>query len=164
KPEPELRLAVTDHLLRTFQEGGRTTLLVDEAHLLSPDLLDELRLLGNLESRGGKALQVVLLGLPALAATLARPELGARRQRVAGPAAAGRGGGLRAAPPPRRRRRARGAAARRGAGVAGPRRRRRPPPAQPGRPPGARARLGDEGGGRRRRGGPRGARPARPGR
>jgi type II secretory pathway predicted ATPase ExeA len=81
--EQEARLALTDHLLQTFAAGRRTVLLVDEAHHLSADLLEELRLLGNLEGRSGKALQVVLLGLPALLETLRLPELAAFRQRLA---------------------------------------------------------------------------------
>ncbi|HZY83277.1 MAG TPA: AAA family ATPase [Gemmataceae bacterium] len=81
--EQEARLALTEHLLKAFAGGRRTVLLVDEAHHLSSDLLEELRLLGNLEGRSGKAIQVVLLGLPALAETLRLPELAAFRQRLA---------------------------------------------------------------------------------
>jgi type II secretory pathway predicted ATPase ExeA len=80
--EQEMRLALTDHLLKHFGAGRRTVLLLDEAQHLGPDLLEELRLLGNLEGRSGKALQVVLLGQPALADTLRRPELAALRQRL----------------------------------------------------------------------------------
>jgi type II secretory pathway predicted ATPase ExeA len=83
RSEQEMRLALTDHLLRTCASGQSTVLLVDEAHHLTPDLLEELRLLGNLEARGHKALQVVLLGQPSLLQTLDRPELAALRQRVA---------------------------------------------------------------------------------
>jgi type II secretory pathway predicted ATPase ExeA len=83
RDEQEARLALTDHLLKAFAAGRRTVLLVDEAHHLSADLLEELRLLGNLEGRCGKALQVVLLGLPVLAETLRLPELAALRQRLA---------------------------------------------------------------------------------
>jgi general secretion pathway protein A len=80
--EQEMRLALTDHLLKNFGAGRRTVLLLDEAQHLGPDLLEELRLLGNLEARSGKALQVVLLGQPALVDTLRRPELAALRQRL----------------------------------------------------------------------------------
>jgi type II secretory pathway predicted ATPase ExeA len=80
--EQEMRLALMDYLLRGYEEGP-TVLLVDEAHLLSPDLLEELRLLGNLEARGGKALQVLLVGQPGLLDTLDRPELASLRQRIA---------------------------------------------------------------------------------
>jgi len=81
--EQELRLNVTDHLLKSYAGGQQTVLLVDEAHHLSADLLEELRLLGNLEGRSGKALQVILLGLPLLQDRLSRPELSALRQRLA---------------------------------------------------------------------------------
>jgi general secretion pathway protein A len=80
--EQELRLALTDHLLRSYQAGHGTILILDEAQHLTPDLLEELRLLGNLEARSGKALQVVLVGQPSLLETLRRPELIALRQRL----------------------------------------------------------------------------------
>jgi type II secretory pathway predicted ATPase ExeA len=83
RAEQELRLALTDHLLKTYAAGRRTVLLIDEAQHLDPDLLEELRLLGNLEARDGKAVQVVLVGQPALRDTLARSELMALRQRLA---------------------------------------------------------------------------------
>jgi type II secretory pathway predicted ATPase ExeA len=81
--EQEMRLALTDHLLRSYTEGRGTILIFDEAHHLSPDLLEELRLLGNLEARAGKAVQVVLVGQPGLLETLRRPELTALAQRLA---------------------------------------------------------------------------------
>jgi type II secretory pathway predicted ATPase ExeA len=82
KSEQELRLAVIDRLLGSFGEHKSTLLIVDEAHHLPAYLLEELRLLGNLESREGKAVQVVLIGLPGLQDTLGRPDLAALRQRV----------------------------------------------------------------------------------
>ncbi len=81
--EQEMRLALTDHLLRGYEEGFGTILILDEAQHLTADLLEELRLLGNLEARSGKALQVVLVGQPALLETLRRPELTALGQRLA---------------------------------------------------------------------------------
>jgi type II secretory pathway predicted ATPase ExeA len=83
RSEQDMRLALTDHLLRSYQEGRSTVLIVDEAQHLTPDLLEELRLLGNLEARAGKALQVVLVGQPALLETLRHPELAGLAQRVA---------------------------------------------------------------------------------
>lgn len=83
KGEQELRLALTEFLLTNYAAGNRTVLVLDEAQRLSVDLLEELRLLGNLEGREGKALQVVLLALPELAETLPRPELAAFNQRLA---------------------------------------------------------------------------------
>ena len=81
--EQELRLTLTDYLLNRYGAGKRTVLLVDEAQHLSPDLLEELRLLGNLEGGSGKAVQVVLAGQPPLVDLLQRPELAGFRQRVA---------------------------------------------------------------------------------
>jgi general secretion pathway protein A len=83
RSEQELRLALTDYLLRGFEAGRGTLLVLDEAQHLTPDLLEELRLLGNLEARSGKALQVILVGQPALLETLRHPELTALWQRVA---------------------------------------------------------------------------------
>jgi type II secretory pathway predicted ATPase ExeA len=83
KGEQELRLMLTNHLLQAFTTGRPTILLVDEAQHLSADLLEELRLLGNLEGRSGKALQIVFLGQPAFLEGLKRPELTAFRQRLA---------------------------------------------------------------------------------
>jgi type II secretory pathway predicted ATPase ExeA len=81
--EQEMRLALTDHLLRGYTEGRGTVLVLDEAQHLTPDLLEELRLLGNLEARSAKAVQVVLVGQPSLLDTLRRPELAALAQRLA---------------------------------------------------------------------------------
>ncbi|HEX5270834.1 MAG TPA: AAA family ATPase [Gemmataceae bacterium] len=81
--EQELRLTLTDHLLRNYAAGKRAVVVVDEAHHLSPDLLEELRLLGNLEAGRGQAVQVVLAGQPALLVTLGRPDLASLSQRLA---------------------------------------------------------------------------------
>jgi general secretion pathway protein A len=81
--EQELRLTLTDALLRTFGEGRRTVLLVDEGHHLQGELLEELRLLANLEARRARAVQVVLLGQSGLLDTLARPGLESLAQRLA---------------------------------------------------------------------------------
>jgi type II secretory pathway predicted ATPase ExeA len=81
--EQELRLGLMDQLLKTYETGRRTVLVVDEAQHLSADLLEELRLLGNLEAKDGRALQVVLVALPGLLETLGRPETAGFRQRLA---------------------------------------------------------------------------------
>jgi type II secretory pathway predicted ATPase ExeA len=80
--EQELRLGLTEFLLTGCRAGRRTVLVVDEAQHLVPDVLEELRLLGNLEAGESKAIQVVLAGQPALLETLRRPELAALAQRV----------------------------------------------------------------------------------
>jgi type II secretory pathway predicted ATPase ExeA len=81
--EQPMRLALTDFLLDNFKAGKRGLLIVDEAHHLGPDLLEELRLLGNLESGQGKALQVILIAQPVIQHSLSQPELTALRQRIA---------------------------------------------------------------------------------
>jgi type II secretory pathway predicted ATPase ExeA len=80
--EQVLRLRLTDYLLTNCGKNLRTVLIVDEAQHLSVDLIEELRLLGNLEASGKKAVQTVLLGQLALLEKLARPELTSMRQRL----------------------------------------------------------------------------------
>jgi type II secretory pathway predicted ATPase ExeA len=82
RSEQELRLALTDHILQAYRQGRPTLLIVDEAQHLAPPLLEELRLLSNLETRQGKAIQVLLVGQPDLLDTLRQPELAGLCQRV----------------------------------------------------------------------------------
>jgi type II secretory pathway predicted ATPase ExeA len=80
--EQELRLALTESCLEFFQKAGPTIVVADEAHLLSEENLEELRLLSNLEGKEGKAIQVVLIGLPSLEQAIAQPALRIFRQRI----------------------------------------------------------------------------------
>jgi type II secretory pathway predicted ATPase ExeA len=64
-------------------------LVCDEAQHLSADLLEELRLLGNLETRQGKAVLVLLASLPEIGQMLKRPELAVLSQRLAARATLG---------------------------------------------------------------------------
>jgi type II secretory pathway predicted ATPase ExeA len=80
--EQVLRLRLTEYLLKNRAAGQRSLVIVDEAQHLSVDLLEELRLLGNLEAAGKKAVQIVLLAQPSLLEKLARPELACLRQRL----------------------------------------------------------------------------------
>ena len=68
-------------LLRAHAEGRNNVLIVDEAQNLSPDLLEQLRLLTNLETHERKLLQIILIGQPELRTMLARPELDTRTAR-----------------------------------------------------------------------------------
>ena len=78
------RLAALHRMLLDMQrKGGTSVLLVDEAHLLSPDLLEEIRLLSNADTYQEKLLQIVLCGQPELLSMLHRPELRALQQRIA---------------------------------------------------------------------------------
>jgi type II secretory pathway predicted ATPase ExeA len=81
--EQELRLAVTEQLLVNLVAGHPTVIVIDEAQHLSADVLEEIRLLGNLETRSAKAAFVVLAALPQLRERLSRPEFAAFAQRVA---------------------------------------------------------------------------------
>lgn len=63
--------------------GRRYLIMIDEAQSLSPDMLEEIRLLANLETDTDKLLQIVLLGQPELETLLAQPELRHLRDRIA---------------------------------------------------------------------------------
>jgi type II secretory pathway predicted ATPase ExeA len=80
--ETELRLSVTEHLLGKLLAGGPTVVVLDEAQHLSADLLEEVRLLGNLETRSAKAALVVLVAQPVLRARLGTADLAAVAQRI----------------------------------------------------------------------------------
>lgn len=73
---------LNDHLLRSHAAGKRNVLIIDEAQNLSPQVLEQLRLLTNLETHERKLLQVVLIGQPELRTVLAQPELEQLAQRV----------------------------------------------------------------------------------
>lgn len=70
------------HLLERRGAGKNLVLLVDEAQNLSPPVLEELRLLSNLETETEKLLQIVLIGQPELSDLLKRPELRQLDQRM----------------------------------------------------------------------------------
>ena len=69
-------------LLDSYQADRRTVVIIDEAQNLSVDVLEQLRLLTNLETNERKLLQIVLLGQPELLTILAKPELRQLSQRV----------------------------------------------------------------------------------
>jgi type II secretory pathway predicted ATPase ExeA len=71
-----------EHLIRRYGEGRRVVILIDEAHAMPEETLEEVRLLSNLESNRHKLLQIVLFGQPELDATLAKPTLRQLRDRV----------------------------------------------------------------------------------
>lgn len=73
---------LNEYLLRTHSVGQNNVLIIDEAQNLSPDVLEQLRLLTNLETSERKLLQIVLIGQPELRGMLARPELEQLAQRV----------------------------------------------------------------------------------
>jgi general secretion pathway protein A len=75
--------ALYQMLLETQRRGGTAVLVIDEAHLLSVELLEEVRLLTNADTHSEKLLQVILSGQPELLPRLRRPELSALKQRIA---------------------------------------------------------------------------------
>jgi len=76
--------ALNHYLLNAHSEGRRTILVVDEAQNLAPDVLEEVRLLTNLETAKQKLLQIVLIGQPELRDLLARNDLRQLAQRITG--------------------------------------------------------------------------------
>jgi type II secretory pathway predicted ATPase ExeA len=79
----EVLLSLNNLLLERAAGGRTTVLIVDEAHNLDWDVLEEIRLLGNLENRRGKLLQIVLAGQQELDEKLERPEYRQLKQRIA---------------------------------------------------------------------------------
>src|ERR1700692_3799404 len=72
------------YLLRAHAEGRRIVLVVDEAQNLAPEVLEQVRLLTNLETNTQKLLQIILIGQPELRELLGRNELRQLAQRITG--------------------------------------------------------------------------------
>jgi general secretion pathway protein A len=75
---------LSEYLLRAHGVGHRVVLVVDEAQNLSPEVLEQVRLLTNLETNTQKLLQIILIGQPELRELLARVELRQLAQRITG--------------------------------------------------------------------------------
>jgi general secretion pathway protein A len=67
--------ALNEHLLKAHAAGRRTVLIIDEAQNLDPKVLEQVRLLTNLETDKEKLLRIMLIGQPELIDLLARPDL-----------------------------------------------------------------------------------------
>ena len=78
----ELMTQLNEFLLARRREGRRVLLIVDEAQNLSPEALEEIRLLSNLETETSKLIQILLLGQPELDEKLESPELRQLKQRI----------------------------------------------------------------------------------
>ena len=78
----EYLLALNRFLIERLEKGQPTLLTVDEAQNLSPEMLEEIRLLSNLETPTSKLIQIMLVGQPELAEMLARSDLRQLRQRI----------------------------------------------------------------------------------
>ena len=72
---------LSDYLLHLYSEGRHAVLIIDEAQNLSPDVLEQVRLLTNLETNKRKLLQIILIGQPELDDLLNRRELRQLAQR-----------------------------------------------------------------------------------
>jgi general secretion pathway protein A len=82
RTKTEMLSRLNDYLLLRLRRGTTTALVVDEAHLLSWELLEEIRLLTNLETSQQKLLQIVLVGQPELDRKLDSQELRQLKQRI----------------------------------------------------------------------------------
>jgi general secretion pathway protein A len=80
----ELSDILNRYLLRAHAEGRRVVLVVDEAQNLTPDLLEQVRMLTNLETESQKLLQIILIGQPELREVLSRHDLRQVAQRITG--------------------------------------------------------------------------------
>jgi general secretion pathway protein A len=78
----EVLFALNEMLILQAEQGRTTVLIVDEAHNLEWEVLEEIRLLGNLENRKGKLIQVILAGQPELDRKLEAPNLRQLKQRI----------------------------------------------------------------------------------
>jgi general secretion pathway protein A len=78
----QILLRLNQWLLERYRAGETAVLIVDEAQNLSPQVLEEIRLLTNLETYTEKLLQIILSGQPELDIKLRQPELRQLRQRI----------------------------------------------------------------------------------
>jgi len=74
--------ALQDRLIASYAEGRRTVILIDEAHAMPEETLEQVRLLSNLETSRHKLLQIVLFGQPELEEVLALPNLRQLKDRI----------------------------------------------------------------------------------
>ena len=82
KSKTDVLFALNTLLLEQAERGRTAVLIVDESHNLDWEVLEEIRLLGNLENRQGKLLQIILAGQPELDRKLDAPNLRQLKQRI----------------------------------------------------------------------------------
>jgi len=82
REKSQVLLRLNQWLLERYRAGETAVLIVDEAQNLSPEVLEEIRLLTNLETSTEKLLQIVLTGQPELEEKLKMPQLRQLRQRI----------------------------------------------------------------------------------
>jgi general secretion pathway protein A len=83
RSKAEYLLTLNKFLIERLEKNEPTLLIIDEAQNLSTEMLEEIRLLSNLETPTSKLIQIMLVGQPELKTLLARPELRQLRQRIA---------------------------------------------------------------------------------
>jgi putative secretion ATPase (PEP-CTERM system associated) len=71
-----------EHLIKEYEQGRRSVVIIDEAQNLSLDLLEEVRMLSNLETNEATLLQIMLVGQPQLGRILSLAEMRQFRQRI----------------------------------------------------------------------------------
>jgi putative secretion ATPase (PEP-CTERM system associated) len=82
KDKTQLLHDLMEFLIEQYTQGNKAILIIDEAQNLTPELLEEIRLLSNLETDKAKLLQIILVGQPELRDILAQPGLRSFRQRT----------------------------------------------------------------------------------
>lgn len=81
--KPHRLAALQQMFLARQRQGGTAILIIDEAHLLTVELLEEIRLLSNTDTYREKLVQIILCGQPELALLLDQPQMRALQQRIA---------------------------------------------------------------------------------
>lgn len=83
KDKVELYDAFVNFIIQEYAQNRRTVLIIDEAQNMTPEALEELRMLSNVNSEKDHVLQLILIGQPELRKTLCRPDLIQLAQRIA---------------------------------------------------------------------------------
>jgi type II secretory pathway predicted ATPase ExeA/cell division septation protein DedD len=78
----DLTHALQEFLLSLVPLQAHAVLVIDEAQHVQPDVLEQVRLVANIQDEAGTMLQIILVGQPSLESLLSRPELGQMKQRV----------------------------------------------------------------------------------
>jgi MSHA biogenesis protein MshM len=78
----ELLNLLTNKLIKIHKKNKRVIIIIDEAHVLSDEALEGLRLLSNLETETTKLIQIILVGQPELNKRLIKPHLRQLKQRI----------------------------------------------------------------------------------
>ena len=80
--QPVLLRILQDHLIKLYGQDRRVVVLIDEAHAMPQETLEQIRLLSNLESSSSKLLQIVLFGQPELDEHLSLPHMRQLKERI----------------------------------------------------------------------------------